>query len=385
MVGRLRFGFDKFIKIFEVFRERVERVELARRTFLRVWVGMVAILSIFGVGVKKPILHMVFRRAGPQFNSIENVFNVLLPFFEPAFEVRRTMLPHRTHGPHSMLRNRRFVRQSCRDGAIVHVTGHDNYVVSAVKGRTVLTLHDIGSAFTGSRLRDAFISKNWFAGPLARASAVTVISEFSRQELVAKYPSAAERCRVIPNPVDPRIAFTPATFSSDRPTILQVGTKANKNLPRVAEALSGMPCKLLILGRPGPADLAILRQYNIDFESHFALPYDEVLALYRACDMVLFASLYEGFGMPVLEAQATGRPVITSNVSALPGTAGEGACLVDPLSVVRIREAVQRVAGDAKYRAQLVERGRENAARFSAESVAVEYVKLYHKLMTEAK
>lgn len=349
-----------------------------------VGVGLPTNLSIFGAGVTKPTLHMVFRKAGPQFNSIENVFNALMPLFERAFEVQPDRLPYRTHGPVSMVRNRRFVRQACRGGAIVHVTGHDNYVVKAAEGPSVLTLHDIGSAFTGSALRDAFISRYWFAGPLRTASAVTVISEFSRQELLATYPSAADRCRVIPNPVDQRIEFSPATFNSDRPTILQVGTKPNKNLPRVAEALAGIPCKLLILGSPGPDDLAILRQYNIDFESHYALGYEEVLALYRDADMVLFASLYEGFGMPVLEAQATGRPVITSNISALPGTAGEGACLVDPQSVEQIREAVLRVAGDKGYRAQLVERGRENVTRFSAVSVAAEYMKLYNGLLSRS-
>jgi len=335
--------------------------------------------------MNKPVLYMVFRKAGRQFNSIETVFNAVMPFFEAAYMVRRAELPERTHGPLSMRRNRRFVRQTCRGADLVHVTGHDNYVVSAAAGKTVLTLHDISSAFTGRSLRDAFIARNWFAGPLVTATAVTVISEFSRRELVARYPRAASRCRVIPNPVDPRIRFSPATFNSDRPTILQVGTKPNKNLSRVAAALAGVPCKLLILGRLAPSDVAILRQYTIDFESRHALPYDDVLALYRAADMVLYASLYEGFGMPVLEAQATGRPVITSHVAALPETAGEGACLVDPQSVQQIREAVMRVIGDARYRAQLVERGGENAARYSAEAVAAEYMKLYSELLTEAK
>ena len=323
---------------------------------------------------------MVFRKADSQFNSIETVFNALLPFFETAFELRVIELPERTHGPLSMRRNRQFIRRTCKGGDIVHVTGHDNYVVSAAAGQTVLTLHDIRSAFTGSTLRDAFIGRYWFAGPLVTATAVTVISEFSRRELVARYPRTASRCRVIPNPVDPRIRFFPAEFNSTLPTILQVGTKPNKNLARVAAALAGIPCKLLILGKLAPADVAILRQYNIDFESRYALPYDDVLALYRAADMVLYASLYEGFGMPVLEAQATGRPVITSDVAALPETAGEGACLVDPQSVQQIREAVQRVAGDAGYREALVEQGRENVARFSAESVAAAYIKLYNEI-----
>ena len=106
----------------------------------------------------------------------------------------------------------------------------------------------------------------------------------------------------------------------------------------------------------------------------------ELVEAYRRCDMVVFASLYEGFGLPILEAQAMGRPVITSNFGAMREAAGEGALLVDPYSVEAIREAVLRITREPALREDLIAKGRENAERFRAEAVAARYAELYRRL-----
>ena len=99
--------------------------------------------------------------------------------------------------------------------------------------------------------------------------------------------------------------------------------------------------------------------------------------------MVVFASLYEGFGLPILEAQAMGRPVITSNFGAMKEAAGEGALLVDPYSVEAIREAILRITREPALREDLIAKGRENAERFRAEAVAARYGELYRCLATD--
>ena len=109
----------------------------------------------------------------------------------------------------------------------------------------------------------------------------------------------------------------------------------------------------------------------------------ELVEAYRRCDMVVFASLYEGFGLPVLEAQATGRPVITSNISAMPEAAGDGALLVDPYSVEAIRAAVLRIKNEPQLREQLVRKGLENVGRFRAAAVAERYAEVYRRLAGE--
>ena len=108
----------------------------------------------------------------------------------------------------------------------------------------------------------------------------------------------------------------------------------------------------------------------------------ELVEAYRRCNMVVFASLYEGFGLPILEAQAIGRPVITSNFGAMKEAAGEGALLVDPYSVESIREAILRVKNEPELREELIAKGLRNVERFRAETVAMKYAEIYRKLAT---
>jgi glycosyltransferase involved in cell wall biosynthesis len=99
--------------------------------------------------------------------------------------------------------------------------------------------------------------------------------------------------------------------------------------------------------------------------------------------MVVFASLYEGFGLPILEAQAMGRPVITSNFGAMREAAGDGALLVDPYSVEAIRAAILRVKNEPGLREDLIAKGLRNAANFSADAVAMKYAQIYRNLATD--
>ena len=324
-------------------------------------------------------VNLVFRKPTPHQHSIETVFNALLPYFSEEFKLNRIILPFETRGVNSMRKNLKFLRQYQEEG-ITHVTGHDHYMVKAGGSKTILTIHDIGSALTGRRLRDSYVRYNWFRMPVSRAKAITMISDFTANEFLDIFPYAKEKIRVIPNPVDDRIKFSNYDFNQEHPNILQIGTKENKNLERVAMALEGIACTLTILGKLSTAQMSILTKHNIRFENHYHLAYKEVQALYTKADIVLFASLYEGFGMPILEAQASGRPLITSNIGVMPGTAGMGAHLINPYRYEAIREAVQILVSDPAYRKELIEKGRENVARYSARTIASQYMDLYNEI-----
>jgi len=112
---------------------------------------------------------------------------------------------------------------------------------------------------------------------------------------------------------------------------------------------------------------------------------EKLPCLYRNADLFVFPSLYEGFGLPVLEAMACGTPVITSNTSSLPEVAGDAAVLVDPYSVEDIADAMERVLTDPDLRTELSRKGKERAKQFTWEKCARETLKVYEEVYREAQ
>ena len=150
----------------------------------------------------------------------------------------------------------------------------------------------------------------------------------------------------------------------------------------MADALRDLPCKLIIIGSLSPEQRDRLEHCAIHYVSHTNLTEKDLIEQYVSADILIFASLYEGFGMPILEAQATGRPVITSNLYSMPEVAGGAACLVDPYDVGAIRAAVLRLCQDDAYREQLVAAGLENVKRFDPATIAGQYAAVYDSLQT---
>ena len=126
--------------------------------------------------------------------------------------------------------------------------------------------------------------------------------------------------------------------------------------------------------------MQLLEQNKINYRNKQFVPFSEIKAAYEECDMLSFVSLYEGFGMPVIEAQAVGRPVLSSNVASIPEVAGNGALLVDPTDVTAIRAGIMQIIEDDQFRTKLINRGRENVKRFQIEKIAAQYKELYEEV-----
>ncbi|MBQ7668262.1 MAG: glycosyltransferase family 4 protein [Clostridia bacterium] len=153
-----------------------------------------------------------------------------------------------------------------------------------------------------------------------------------------------------------------------------------KNILKIYEAYKkaklalNLPHKLVIAGPIGWRYKKILRKLKNDSEVILKgyVTEEEKVALYKNADIFLFPTLYEGFGIPILEAQALGIPVITSNNSSMPEVAGDGAILVNPNDVEEITSAIEKLVDDEKLRQELMKKGYENVKRFSWEKVAIE-------------
>jgi glycosyltransferase involved in cell wall biosynthesis len=186
---------------------------------------------------------------------------------------------------------------------------------------------------------------------------------------------------VVPVSISPLFTFSPKPFPRANPRILQVGTTPNKNIVRLIEAMQGLDATLVVIGKLDDSQQKLLAHHGIRHENHRNISEEEVVALYRSADLVSFASTLEGFGMPILEAQAIGRPVLTSNCTSMPDVAGAGALLVDPYSITSIRSGLIRLIEDESYRKELITSGQDNVRRFSSDAIAARYLELYKSLL----
>jgi glycosyltransferase involved in cell wall biosynthesis len=271
---------------------------------------------------------------------------------------------------------RSFLKQHPHE--VVHVFGDVNFLLwGAPKVRRILTVHDIGFLYQTKGIKRMLLRYFWLSGPLKKAHAVVAVSEATKQEIQRWYPR--QKISVIPTVIDPRFVRQDKPFNDSCPSILLLGTAPNKNLNRVLLALQHLPIKLTLVGKCTREQNDLLAK--LDHSQKDRVSFEELLSLYFQADIVMLCSTHEGFGMPILEAQATGRVIITSNCSSMPEIAGEGACLVDPFSVESIRMGVQLVINDRSYRNSLIEKGFRNVQRFQAADVAKQYLDLYQSLL----
>jgi glycosyltransferase involved in cell wall biosynthesis len=198
-----------------------------------------------------------------------------------------------------------------------------------------------------------------------------VVSEFTKAEVVELVGLPQERIRVVPNGVDVVFAPAPSDNESRGDYVLAVGTlEPRKNLARVVEAASLTGVQLRVVGVRGWGGVDVPGWVG-------EVPDTELAALYRDARCVVYASLYEGFGLPVLEAMASGTPVVTSQGTAMEEIAGGAAVLVDPLDARSIADGIDKAM---TAREHLIERGLARAREFTWESAADALVRLWNEL-----
>lgn len=270
-----------------------------------------------------------------------------------------------------------------KQGDVNHVTGDINFVaIFLKKNKTILTVLDLGLMNHPNPIARKILQLFWVQLPVKRAGYITTISAATKQELLKFVNVNEKKIRVMYIPVAKLMEYKPKEFNEGCPEILQIGTKDNKNILRLAEALNGISCKLQIVGELTGKQIQTLELNQINYSNSVNISNEELKNSYESADMLAFVSTYEGFGMPIVEAQIVGRVVITSNLLSMPEVAGEAAHLVDPYDINDIRTGILKIIEDSTYRKELIEKGRVNANRFSVDTITKQYEDLYKSIVS---
>jgi glycosyltransferase involved in cell wall biosynthesis len=268
----------------------------------------------------------------------------------------------------------------------------------------VLTVHDLiplrfYRGHSRHRLLPFWIIKLIIFTALKKADQIITVSQFTRNEILNFAPFFRKRINVIYNSLSNTFKKTSAKdgiqsvereFSWPRRMILYAGSmKPHKNIDRLLKAFNQLKQKgevedvCMVLGGGEKENITRLKklalELGIDGNVIFTgmLSAEELTGLMNLADVFVFPSLYEGFGLPPLEAMACGTPVVTSNAGSLPEVVGDAALLVDPENVEDIASAIERVLTDERLREELVKKGFERVKRFSWEKTARETIEIY--------
>jgi len=265
------------------------------------------------------------------------------------------------------------------------------YTIPPVKNVfKVLTIHDLRTLTIGDNLYKQNIAD--YKRTIDVLDMCVVVSECTKQDLIKYFNMDQRKIKVIYLGADKRfrsldqkeVDAVKTKYEIDEPFLLSIGSVPRKNIEGIIRGFATSLARqkfILVLScnmdidkyRQIASDLGV--EKRVQFLS--SLNDEEVVALYNGCHAFVFPSLYEGFGLPILEAMQCGAPVITSNMSSCPEVAGDAAILVDPKDVRQIASAIDQVCSDDVLRKQLIEKGFKRAKLFSWDQFALEMKKIY--------
>jgi glycosyltransferase involved in cell wall biosynthesis len=295
-----------------------------------------------------------------------------------------------------------------REGAdVIHFPYNWSFPFSK-KVPTILTIHDV-IPFTFREAMGFWRNHLLYKPGIRQAgrlnNVIATVSEFSKRDIAEQVGVPLSKIRVIPNGL--RETFPPDAAVAARLSerlglqdgfILNVGgIHERKNVVTLIHAFSslvkhkGYPGKLVVTGSVSGAPYQVKMKKLVDAavtETEMGdrvkftgfIPDEELDSLFRSAAFMIYPSLYEGFGIPILEAMKLGTPVITSNLTAMPEVAGGAALLVDPRDIEDMVSAMERLLSDESLREELIQKGQQRASSYSWGRTSEEYLELYREV-----
>jgi glycosyltransferase involved in cell wall biosynthesis len=315
----------------------------------------------------------VYRKKVKGRYSLENVFNSLIPYLKKEYNIKI----YSTGGWKFFIKDFFYLRFINAD--IYHVIGDINYFsIFLPKNKTILTIPDIGHYIYDLKHIKKFLYKwFWIKFPIYCSYKITTISKFSKSKIYNLIDRKKYKVEVISACYRKDLKYYKKKFDRKNAKILFIGTGNNKNLKSLIRSAQFKKWTINIIGSLSPSDKILLDSFKINYSNFKNLNFRHIINAYRDNDLLCFVSLHEGFGLPVIEANATGTPVVASNIEPIKSVAGKSACLVNPRSIKNITEGIIKVINNKKFRQKLVLNGLKNSKNYHPCVIAKQYSKIY--------
>lgn len=265
-------------------------------------------------------------------------------------------------------------------GDVNHICGDVNYIsLFLSKKKTINTFLDcrLLSEFIG--IKKIIYKLFWFYMPIHKSSINTCISNFTKNEIKKNFKKKENiNFKVLPVPLVQKYS---SNINHKIKKILIIGTEKHKNIENSLKALSGLNISLIIVGKLNKNCRDLIKVSNINYKNYINISNKKLNKIYKTCNILLMPSTYEGFGMPIIEAQISSMPVITSNKQPMKNLAGKNALKVNPNKIFEIRKAVKKLINNDRYFYKLSRQGIINALKYESKLVNKVYLNLYLKIL----
>ena len=268
-----------------------------------------------------------------------------------------------------------------KQGDVNHVLGDINFIsILMSKDKTINTFLDcrLMSEFKG--IKKIIYKYLWFKIPITKSKKYTFISDFTKNEITKLLDLIDNNeSEVIPVPIAKNLPVRSGSLSKNK--ILIIGTEKHKNIYNMIKATVGLDINLDIVGELKEEIKFFMKKNNINYKNYIDVSNEKINYLYATNTILMMVSEYEGFGMPILEAQQSGLAVITSNLEPMKSVAGEGAIFTEPQNIFDIKEAIVKLLSDKDYAEKLINAGIYNSKRYKDIFVLEKYKKIYVEIL----
>ena len=313
------------------------------------------------------------RRIGN--NSIERMFNSMKYYFkDDKIKIILKTCPVESNGFFKRLYL--IFWAFFNQGDVNHVTGDINFIcIFLKKSKTITTILDNYTFLRLKFLKKKIFKLFWIKIPIFKSKKIHFISSKIKHETQNIIKNKITNNVIIPCCV-PRY-LKKKTKKKFEKNILFIGNTENKNLICLLEAVKNLKIKLIIVGNLKHQQKNFLLRNNIMFENYLSISDEEINKVYAKSDILVFPSLYEGFGMPIIEANYVGIPVITSNISPMKEISKNSSLLFNPLKYYDLKNKLILLIKNSEVRKKLIISGYINANKYKPGDIANQFMKLY--------